>query len=164
MVVYAEVSLMISSGKFVALLFFSVLGFLILTQIASASTMNFTVNAGQEVTRTLNLAVEDRVFIHFSVVGGQSGNTLDFYITYPNATVKSYGTIGSLTHRFVCDKDGNCILHFSNTNYSENKLVSMDYEVQHYIFGIPQMLFLTIIIVVFCVGAVAVFILMGKPH
>ncbi len=47
---------------------------------------------------------------------------------------------------------------------SENKLVTSDYEIQHYIFGIPQMLFLTTIIVLVSVTAVATFILMGKPH
>jgi hypothetical protein len=155
---------MISSSKHAAFILFSALAFVLLIQIASASSMGFPVNAGQEVIRTLNLAVEDRVLIHFSVVGDQSENTLDFYITYPNGTVKDFGTVGDLTHRFVCDKDGDCILRFSNVNSSEKKLVSMDYEVQHYIFGMPQMLFLTIIIVLFCVGAVAVFILMGKPH
>lgn len=160
----AEVNSMISSGKLARRLFFASWALVILTQIADASSTNFTVDAGQEVTRTLSLAVEDRVFIHFSVVGGQSENTLSFYITYPNGTVKSYGAIGSLACRFVCDKDGDCVLHFSNANFSESKLVSMDCEVQHYVFGIPQMLFLTMVIAVFCVGAVAVFILRGKPR
>ena len=164
MVANAEVNSMISSGKLARRLFFASWALVILTQIADASSTNFTVDAGQEVTRTLSLAVEDRVFIHFSVVGGQSENTLSFYITYPNGTVKSYGAIGSLACRFVCDKDGDCVLHFSNANFSESKLVSMDCEVQHYVFGIPQMLFLTMVIAVFCVGAVAVFILRGKPR
>lgn len=53
---------------------------------------------------------------------------------------------------------------FPTFGSSEDKLVSLDYEVQHYIFGMPQMLFLTIIIVLVCVAAVAVFILMGKPR
>jgi hypothetical protein len=160
----AEVNSMISSDKLASCLFFAALVFVILTQTADASSTNFTVDVEQEVTRTLSLAVEDRVFIHFSVVGGQFENTLNFYITYPNGTVKNYGAIGSLTCRFVCDKDGECVLHFSNADFSESKLVSMDCEVQHYVFGIPQMLFLTMVIVVFCVGAVAVFILRGKPR
>jgi hypothetical protein len=40
----------------------------------------------------------------------------------------------------------------------------MDYEAQHYLFGIPQMLFQVVIIVVVCMAAVAVFVLMRKPH
>ncbi len=47
---------------------------------------------------------------------------------------------------------------------SEDKLVTFDYEIQHYIFGIPQMMFLTIIIVLISVAAAATLILMGKPH
>jgi len=63
-----------------------------------------------------------------------------------------------------CDEAGEYVLHFSNTDASEDKLVTLNYEIQHYIFGIPQMLFLTIIIVLVCVGAVATFILMGKTR
>jgi len=125
--------------------------------------MNFTVQGGKEETKTINLAVEDRVLIRFTVVG-QSDSSLHFYITYPNGTEKDFGKIGDFHDSFVCDTEGECVLHFSNIGSTEDKLVTLNYEVQHYIFGIPQMLFLTIIIVVVCVAAVAVFILMGKPR
>lgn len=55
-------------------------------------------------------------------------------------------------------------MHFSNTDSLEDKLVTLDYEIEHYIFGMPQMLFLAIIIVLVCIAAVAAFILMGKQH
>ncbi len=142
------------------------LGFLfaILIQAVAATTITFSIAAGEEDTRKLNLAVDDHVLIHFTVTGGQSGNTLEFHIVYPNGTVKNFGAVGNVNHNLVCDRDGEYVLHFSNAGSSESKLVSLDYEIQHYIFGLPQMLFLTLIIVVFCVGAVAVFILMGKPR
>jgi len=125
--------------------------------------MSFTVHGGEEVTKSINLAVDDRVLISFTVLG-QSDSTLYFYITYPNGTEKEFGKIGDFHHRFVCDAEGKCVLRFSNTDSSEDKLVTLNYEVEHYIFGIPQMLFLTIIIAVICVAAVATFVLMGKPH
>jgi len=75
-----------------------------------------------------------------------------------------YSKVGTVSYPFVCDEAGEYFLHFSNTDTSEDKLVTLDYEIQHYIFGIPQMLFLTIIIVLVSVAAVATFILMGKPH
>jgi hypothetical protein len=78
--------------------------------------------------------------------------------------VKDFGTIGALDYRFVCDKEGKYDLHFSNAGSSEDKRVVLDYEIQHYIFGIPQMLFLALVVVLVSVGAVAVFILMGKPR
>ena len=135
----------------------------IIVQLAEATTMTFTVQGGEELTKTLNLAVEDRVLIKFTVVA-QSDKALHFYITFPNATVKDFDKIGDFHHSFVCDLEGEYILHFSNRDSAENKFVTLDYEVQHYIFGIPQMLFMTIFIVVVCVAAVAVFILMGKTH
>jgi len=130
-----------------------------------ATVGSFTVKAGEEVTRPLSLAVEDRVAIKFAIVGGQGGSTLDFRITCPNGTDKAiYIDVGNLDYRFVCDAEGNYTMHFSNAGSFEDMFVSLDYEVQHYIFGMPQMLFLTMIVVVVCVAAVAVFILMGKPR
>ena len=134
-------------------------------RFGQATVGSFTVKAGDEITRPLSLAVEDRVAIKFAIVGGQGGSTLDFRITCPNGTDKAvYIDVGNLDYRFVCDVEGEYTMHFSNAGSFEDMLVSLDYEVQHYIFGMPQMLFLTIIVVVVCVAAVAVFILMGKPR
>ena len=134
-------------------------------RFGQATVASFTVRAGEETTRSLSLAIEDRVAIKFAVVGGQGGSTLDFWITCPNGTDKAiYIDVGNLDYRFVCDAEGNYTMHFSNAGSFEDMFVSLDYEVQHYIFGMPQMLFLTMIVVVVCVAAVAVFILMGKPR
>jgi len=102
--------------------------------------------------------------VKFTVLG-QTENTLDFYITDSHGNVKvEYNNIGNVDYRFVCEEAGEYVLHFSNKGRSEDKLVTLEYEIQHYIFGIPQMLFLTIIIVLVCTGAVTTFMLMGKPH
>jgi hypothetical protein len=130
-----------------------------------ASTMNFTVHGGEDAVKPLSLAVEDRVMIKFTVLGGETGDMLNFYVSYPNGTIKVvYDDVGILNYQFVCDREGEYTLHFSNVNSAEDKLVSLDYEVQHYILGMPQMLFLTMVIVLICVAMVAVFILMGKRH
>jgi len=143
---------------------FVVIVFAILMQLADATAISFTVPKGEEISKSIHLAVEDHVLVKFTVVG-QTANTLDFYITDPNGDVKvEYSKEGTVSYPFVCDEAGEYVLHFSNTDMSEDKLVTLDYEVQHYIFGIPQMLFLTIIIVLVSVAAVATFILMGKPH
>ena len=142
---------------------FIAIAFSIIVQLAKATTMNFTVHSDEDVPKSISLAVEDRVLIRFTVVG-PSDSALYFYISYPNGTVKEFGKVGYFHYPFVCDAEGEYVLHFSNIDSTEDKLVTLDYEVQHYIFGIPQMLFLTIIIVLVCVAAVAVFILMGKPR
>ena len=130
---------------------------------AEATAMNFIVQGGQEVTRTLNLMAEDHVFIRFTVLG-QSTRTLRFHMSYPNGTSAEFGEVGDFSYSFVCDAEGEYVLHFSNKDSAEEKRVALDYEVQHYIFGVPQMLLLTVIIVLVCVGAVAAFVLMGKPY
>jgi hypothetical protein len=143
---------------------FVVAVFAILVQLADATATSFTVPKGEEITRSISLVVEDRVLVKFTVVG-QTASTLDFYITDPNGDVKvEYSRVGTVSYPFICDEAGEYVLHFSNTDTSEDKLVTLDYEISHYIFGIPQMLFLTIIIVLVSVAAVATFTLMGKSR
>jgi len=141
------------------LLFFAVI--LFLTASASAATMSFTLRSGETVTRTLDLAVEDHVTV-IVTVGGQSDSVIDFYVTFPNGTVKDFGKVGYLDYRFVCDSKGEYVLHFSNADSTLEKQVTLNYEVQPYILGVPQMFFLVIIIAVICVAAMAVFVLMGR--
>jgi len=143
------------------MLFFAVL-FSILIQPARAAVTSFTVPRGEEMTKSISLVVEDHVLVKITVVG-QTGSTLDFCITDPDENVKAeYNDTGNVNYCFVCDEAGEYVLHFSNTDTSEDKLVTLDIEIQHYIFGIPQMLFLTIIIVLVCLCAVATFVLMGN--
>jgi len=139
---------------------FIVMVFAILVQYADATAMSFEVPRGEETTKPINLVVEDRVLVKFTVVG-----TLDFYITDPSGDVRiEYSRVDTVSYSFVCDEAGEYVLHFSNTDTSEDKFVTLNYEIEHYIFGIPQNLFLTLIIVLVCMGAVATFILMGKPR
>jgi hypothetical protein len=143
---------------------FIVIVFAVLVQLADATATSFYVEKGEEKTISINLVVEDRVLVKFTVVG-QTASTLDFYITDSNGDVQvEYSRVGTVSYPFVCDEAGEYVLHFSNTDTSEDKLVTLDYEISHYIFGIPQMLFLTIIIVLVSMGAVATFTLMGKPR
>ena len=143
---------------------FIVIVFSVLIQTAEATTVDFTVPGGEEITKPISLAVEDHVSVKFTIVG-QTESALDFSITDPHGDVKvEYSDVGIVDYRFVCDEAGTYVLHFSNIGKTEGQLVILNYEIQHYIFGIPQMLFLTIIIVLVCVGAVATFMLIGKPR
>ena len=143
---------------------FIVTVFAIIVQLADATATSFTVRKGEEETKSISLAVEDHVLVKFTVVG-QTESTLDFNITDPHGNVKvEYSNVPSVSYPFVFDEAGEYFLYFSNINGPEDKLVTLDYEIAHYIFGIPQMLFLTIIIVLVSMGAVATFTLMGKPR
>jgi hypothetical protein len=151
----------LSRSSVYSLIILALLG--VLMGFGQATTTNFTVKGGEEVTCPINLLVEDRVLIQFKVVG-ETANTLHFSISFPNATVRDFGESGDFSYSFICDVEGEYGLRFMNNDQTENKLVTLNYEVQHYIFGIPQMLFLTIIIVLACIGGVAAFVLMGRPY
>jgi hypothetical protein len=92
---------------------------------------SFNVPKGEEVTKYLSLAVDDHVLVKFTVVG-YSRSTIDFYITDPDGDVKvEYNKVGCVSYPFVCDETGEYVLHFSNTDLSEDKLVTLNYEVEH---------------------------------
>ncbi len=149
--------------KLVSLLF-AVIVLSILVQLAESTATSFSVARGEEKDIALKLEVEDRVSVKFTSIG-HAEHALDFWITAPNQDIIVEFTKGAnVDYRFVCDRAGDYTLHFSNRDGSEDKSVTLNYEIQHYIFGIPQMLFLAIIMAVVCVGAVATFTLMGKPH
>jgi hypothetical protein len=135
---------------------------LLFVPMVRATAESFTVRAGQEEIRSLSLAIDDHVQVRFTVTG-KTTSLLDFYITDPNGnTMENFGETGNLNYAFVCSQEGECKLHFSNVGSAEDKLVSLDYEVEHYIFGMQQNLFLAVIVVGICVAMVAVFILMSK--
>jgi hypothetical protein len=126
-----------------------------------ATTAAVSVKAGEEATHVIKLAVDDRVLVRFTVAG-QESDTLRFSLSFPNGTLLDFGEVGTLSHSFICDAEGDYTLHFFNDDLTESKLVTMDYEIEHYILGMPQMLFLALVVVVVCVAMVAVYILMGK--
>lgn len=135
---------------------------LLLIPLVKATAVSFTVPAGQEETKLVSLAINDRVQIRFTVTGSTT-NVLDFSIIDPDGNVMmTFNKTGNVNYAFVCSQEGVYKLQFSNIAFAENKLVTLDYEVDHYIFGMPQMLFMTLVVVVICVAAVAVFILMSK--
>ena len=128
-----------------------------------AMMSSVTVKGGEELNHPLNLVLEDHVSVQYRVVGG-SANAMKFSINFPNGTVNDFGTSGTFSYGFVCDVEGDYVLHFVNTGQAD-VLLTLEYEVQHYIFGIPQMLFMVILIVVISVAGVAVFIgLSRKPY
>jgi hypothetical protein len=139
----------------------------VLVGLGHATTTQFTVEAGGEVTHPINLIVEDRVLIQFNVIGAiaDTSHKLLFSMRFPNGTMKDFGASGGFSYSFVCDAEGEYKLNFTNTDQTESKLVTLNYEVDHYILGMPQMLFMVILIAVVSVVGVAVFIgLSRKPY
>ena len=135
----------------------------VIVGLGQAAMNSLTVKGGEELNHPLNLVLEDRVSIQYRVVG-ENANDLQFSINCPNGTVRDFGGSGTFSYSFVCDVEGEYLLHFVNTGQAD-LLLTLEYEVQHYIFGMPQMLFMVILIAVVSVLGVAVFIgLSRKPY
>ena len=134
--------------------------------LGEAATLSITLKHGEEVLQPISLVVEDHVLIQVKVIGTTSGsNLVQLSMTCPNGTVQNFGEVGTFTTGFVCDLEGEYTLNFTNTDQSENRLVTLNYNIDHFIFGIPQTLFLVLVIGVVSVLGVAVFIgLSRKPY
>ncbi len=131
--------------------------------LAQATTVYFTVQRGKEYTYPINLVDEDRVLIQCKVLGESSDlNTLNFSMVYPNGTARDFGETGDFSTAFVCHAPGEYALHFVNGDLTGNRFVTLDCTVDHYIFGIPQMLFMLILIAVLCVVGVVVFVMLSR--
>lgn len=145
-----------------ALVILALFGFLLGLSVATITSL--IVKVGEEVTHPINLTVEDRVLIQYKVLG-LNVSALQFSISFPNATVRDFGGSGDFSYSFICDVEGEHMLHFVNTDQKEDMRVTLNYEVQHYIFGIPQLVFATILVALICVfGVVVAFALMGRSY
>jgi len=134
----------------------------LVTGVAKATTENFTVPPRSEVTRQLKLQQNDRVAVSFSIVG-ESSHQLNFYLTDPNGkTILRHDRVGQTSFSFLAALTGTYVLHFDNSLSSESKMVTLNYDMEHYIMGMPQTLFLVIVIVGFLVLMIAAFVMMGR--
>jgi len=149
-------------NSLLVLLVFAVLTSLVIGTVKT-TTENFTVPPRSEVTRPLSLQKNDRVVVSFSVVGESHG--LNFYLTDPNgSTILRYDRVGQTSFSFLTELAGTYVLHFDNSLSSESKMVTLNYDVEHFIMGMPQTLFLVLVIVGVLVLMIAAFVMMGKPR
>jgi hypothetical protein len=138
--------------------------FTLLTTIAGtvqAATESLNVQAGEDSVRKIDVSAGDHIQIDFTVLS-QSPSSMRFRIVFPNGTTKDYGESSSYNISFISDVQGECALHFDNTNSSRSQLVTLEYEIEHYYFGIPEIPFLIIVIAVLLLCIAAGYIIMGK--
>lgn len=127
-----------------------------------ATTLSITVPAGEQVDKIMDLKVDDHVRIHFNVVGGDN-SYISFSLVYPNSTEINFGDAGLFSYNFIGDTKGEYKMCFVNNDLVENKLVTLNYEVESYIFGMAQTQFLLIFIAVIIVMMLAFYSLLS-PH
>jgi hypothetical protein len=147
-------------NKLTCLLFIFILT-ISLAGSVQATTESLNVQGGKDFVRTIDLKAEDQIRLTFTALG-QASSPLHFWMVFPNATTKDYGETTQGTISFTSDVKGSCELHFDNSNSSDTQLVTLNYEIEHFIFGIPQIPFLLIVITCFLLCIAAGYIIMGK--
>ena len=129
--------------------------------IVHATTESLNIEAGKEIVCKIDVAAEDRVQLTF-VTTGQASSNLSFSIMFPNSTLSSLGVLDQYSTKFTSHVKGTCELHFDNTNSSESAFVALNYNLEHYILGIPEMIFVLAAIAVLLMVIVSGYIIMGK--
>jgi hypothetical protein len=129
--------------------------------IVWAKTENLNIEAGKEYVCKIDVAKDDRVRLTF-VTAGQTSSSLRFSIVYPNSTAINLGEVGQYATSFTSDTAGTCELTFDNAYSSESAIVALNYEVEHDILGIPQMIFVLAAIAVLLMFIVAGYVILGK--
>ncbi len=137
--------------------------FLLIAQAgtAQATTESLNLQAGKTLIRTIDIAAGDRVSIKFLTIGG-TPNTLHFWVLFANGTMTDYGEVNTLEIFFTPEVSGPFTMNFDNSNSSSPALVTLNFEVEHYYFGIPSLLFILVAITVLLAGIAAGYIIMGK--
>jgi hypothetical protein len=128
----------------------------------AAATFSFWVEAGEDVSRMIDLSVDDRVGIKFSTVWAAEANTIGFSIVSPNGTIANFGEQGAFSFNFVCTEKGQYTLHFVNQDNAERKLVTLEVGIEHYIFGMTTTLFWLALIAVVCIAGAILAVLLTK--
>jgi len=130
--------------------------------IANANAGNFNLAPGNQTSCKIAVSSGDRVQVTFTAIGDDSDSLL-FSIVFPNSTVANLGNVDQYSASFRSNVGGTCELCF-NTSSSETIFVALNYEVDHYILGIPEMIFVLGAIVVLLMAFVGGYVIMSKRN
>ena len=130
--------------------------------VVEAAAHTFTVPAGGEKIKTLGLNEGDVVSGRVNVVGG-SNNDIKFYVTDPNGNVVvRFDRASATDFGFTASMSGTYSFHFDNTLSDSDKTVTINYDTQHYILGMPQEYFY--VFVVLFIGILGVMVFIALAH
>jgi hypothetical protein len=128
--------------------------------MATAGTVS--VSAGKTVFEEVNLNVDDEVSGRISVIGGESGG-INFTVVGPSGQIVVPSQIVIVSDfRFSASEKGTYRFIFDNSLSSIDKTVSFNYDAKHYWFGLPQEVFLMIIVVLVGALALAIYAMASK--
>jgi hypothetical protein len=144
------------------LMFFLLFGIVMLSvNPVGAVSRTIYVDAEQEEVESIYLKVDDEVSGRITVIGGD--NDINFYITDPDEKViLSEERVSVKDFRFTASKEGTYKLHFDNSFSTDRKTVTFNYDVRHYIFGIPQEDFLVFVVMIVAIIGLVLFVSMFR--
>jgi hypothetical protein len=135
-----------------------------ITLPAFGTNTSFTLQPLEERTIDLNLKQTDSVSGSFSSVSDDETG-VNFHVTDPyNNTILHYDDVLQRSFSFTAEVEGSFKLHFDNSlSAAYRKTVSLNYDVTHYVMGLPQEQFLMIVVVaVAVIGLMLYAVLMPK--
>jgi hypothetical protein len=128
--------------------------------MATAGTVS--VPAGKTVSTNVDLNVEDEVSGRISVIGDEADG-VNFTVFSPSgqsALPSQMVTVADF--KFSASEKGTYRFIFDNSLSLVDKTVSFNYDVKHYWFGMPQEVFLMIIVVLVGALALAIYAMASK--
>ncbi|MCW4053103.1 MAG: emp24/gp25L/p24 family protein [Candidatus Bathyarchaeota archaeon] len=140
---------------------FAFLVFGLICGLSNAYSETIELAIGESATRTLDLQDGDVVSGRIALVG----STINFSVVNPDDIIMQENTVtGSTDFRFTAMTTGEYSFSFQNNISEAVTFVTFNYNVQHYIFGVPQEFILLFAIVVLALFAVVVFVALSpKP-
>jgi hypothetical protein len=116
--------------------------------VVKATAETFNIPAGQTAVRTVDLNVDDVVYGDISVVSSGESKQVGFTVLGPESSVVlSAGMVVVRSFSFTAAEGGVHSFVFDNSLSTDDKTVSLNYEVKHYWFGMPQEFVLMLIVV-----------------
>jgi hypothetical protein len=140
-------------------LFFAICLFATVNQV-NAETKTFTVLPCQQEIISLNLNAGDSASGSI-VVNGEKA--VDFWVSDPhNDNVTLYPNVGHADFSFTAETTGTFLIHLFNRATDSSVTVTINYNAVHRIFGMPQEMFLLIVIVGIVLLLLAVWAILSK--
>lgn len=136
----------------------------VLVEIVVSDNANFVIQPQEERIVTLSLQKTNSGSGSFSVVSNDDTGIHFWVIDPKNQTALRFNNTQQRSFSFVAQTTGNYQLHFDNSISSDyTKTVALNYDVTHYIMGLPQEQFLLVVIaIVALIGVVIYVALMPK--
>jgi hypothetical protein len=131
--------------------------------VGYATAETVSVPAGKSVERNVDLNAEDEVSGRITVVGDDQSKDINFTVLDPQGSIAlPTEKVTVSDFKFTASGKGTYSLVFDNSQSLVDKTVSLNYDVRHYWFGMPQEFVLMLIVVFLGVLGLVLYALMSK--